>query len=219
MKISKKLKSEIEEYCKLNNIKDVEKFISKNIEVGFNIEKYGNSPFVQEIVVEKEVPVETIKEIVIEKEIPVEVIKEVVKEVPVEKEVIKEIIVEKEVYISDDEKITDLVAQIESLKGKLIEDTQKYIDVKNKVKIKEQEYNIKNSEWMQKNSEVKKLEKSIKIKNTEIKKLKDKIVELEKENTNLKNNGSSEKGRPFRDIYDEEWNRGGHWGSNLKDKK
>ena len=84
----------------------------------------------------------------------------------------------------------------------------KYIDVKNKVKIKEQEYNIKNSEWMQKNSEVKKLEKSIKIKNTEIKKLKDKIVELEKENTNLKNNGSSEKGRRFRDIYDEEWNRG-----------
>ena len=124
MKIPKKIEKEIIEYCKINNIKDVDKFIIEQVSVGFNIEKYGNAPFIKEIVVEKEVPVETIKEIVIEKEVPVEVIKEVIKEVPVEKEVIKEIVVEKEVYVSDDKKITDLVEQIESLKGKLIEDTQ-----------------------------------------------------------------------------------------------
>ena len=67
MKIPKQIKSEIEEYCRINDIKDIETFIVENIKVGFNVEKYGNAPFVQEIVVEKEVPVETIKEIVIEK--------------------------------------------------------------------------------------------------------------------------------------------------------
>ena len=65
MKIPKKIKTEIEEYCKINGIEDIETFILENIKVGFNIEKYGNAPFVQEIVVEKEVPVETIKEMIL----------------------------------------------------------------------------------------------------------------------------------------------------------
>ena len=219
MKIPKKIKSEIEEYCKLNNIEDIDKFIVNNIISGFNVEKYGNAPFVQEVIVEKEIPIETIKEIIVEKEVIVEVVKEIIKEVPVDKEIIKEIVIEKEVYISDDEKINDLVVQIESLKGKLIEDTQKYVDIKNKLKLKEEEYNIKNSEWLQNNSEVKKLNKSINVKNIEIKNLKDKVVEIEKSNTELKNNDSTTKGRPFRDIYDDDWAKGGHWGSNLKDKK
>ena len=53
----------------------------------------------------------------------------------------------------------------------------------------------------------------------EIKNLKDKVIEIEKSNTELKNNDSTTKGRPFRDIYDDDWAKGGHWGSNLKDKK
>ena len=219
MKLPKKIEQEIKEYCKLNDIEDVNNFIIKNIELGFNVEKYGNSPFIQEVIIEKEVPVETIKEIIIEKEVPVEIIKEVIKEVPVEKEIIREVTVEKEIYVTDDEKITNLVQQIESLKSKLIEDTEKYIEVKNKLKLKEEEYNIKNSESLQKNNELNNVIKKNRIKDKEIKILKDKVIELEKENTGIKNNNSNTKGRPFRDIYDEDWGKGGHWGSNLKDKK
>ena len=37
--------------------------------------------------------------------------------------------------------------------------------------------------------------------------------------TDLRNQSTENKGRPIRDIYDEDFIKGGHWGSNLKDKK
>ena len=55
MKLPKKIEQEIKEYCKLNNIINIDEFILKNIVTGFNIEKYGNAPFIQEIIVEKEI--------------------------------------------------------------------------------------------------------------------------------------------------------------------
>ena len=69
------------------------------------------------------------------------------------------------------------------------------------------------------NDSNKKLEKNLKEKEKSIKNLKDKIIDLEKENTKIKNESPSSKGRPIRDIYDEDINMGGFWGSNLKDKK
>jgi hypothetical protein len=39
-----KLFEEIDEYCKLNDILDIETFKLKCMQVGFNIEKYGVSP-------------------------------------------------------------------------------------------------------------------------------------------------------------------------------
>ena len=115
MRIPKKIRDEIKEFCKLNGIEDIDDFILKNIKTGFNIEKYGNAPFTKEVVVEKEVPVEVIKEVVVDKEIPVEIIKEVLVEVPVEKEVIKEITIEKDVYITDDKQVNELGVKIGKL--------------------------------------------------------------------------------------------------------
>lgn len=43
--IDKKLYKEIEEYCILNNIENVENEINRLLRMGFNYEKYGNSPF------------------------------------------------------------------------------------------------------------------------------------------------------------------------------
>lgn len=111
--------SSVNEYCKLNNIDDVNKFITKCYVDGFNIKKYGllgddsgKTGIVGEKQVEievireirVEVPVEVIKEVTKEviREVPVEVVKEVfvdkivevVKEIPVEKVVIKEVIKE-----------------------------------------------------------------------------------------------------------------------------
>lgn len=83
----------VNEYCKLNNIEDVDKFISKCYTEGFNIKKYGllgDDSGKTDIVGEKQVEIEVIREIRVE--IPVEVIKYVDREVIVE--VIKEVRVE-----------------------------------------------------------------------------------------------------------------------------
>ena len=94
MKIPKKVKDEIKLFCDLNKIKDIDKFILSAIQIGFNIEKYGNAPWKQEIEVEKIIEKEVIKEVPVEKII--------------EKEVIKEVIIEKEIFISDDKKVLEL---------------------------------------------------------------------------------------------------------------
>ena len=128
MEIPKKLQDEMWEYCRANNITNVDEFMHKMITNGFNTEKYGNAPFshnlepeiiekevIKEVVKEviKEVPVEVIKEVekVVEKkvEVPVEVIKEVTVDRIVEKEVIKEIVVEKEVPVEVVKEIEKIV--------------------------------------------------------------------------------------------------------------
>jgi len=97
----------VQEYCKLNNIEDVDKFITKCYTEGFNIKKYGlmgddsgkpvEIEVIKEVVKYVETPVEIIKEVEVIKyvdrevikEVPVEIIKEkvlnVVQEVPVDK--------------------------------------------------------------------------------------------------------------------------------------
>jgi len=105
MKVPKKIKEEIIEFCKLNKIKNIDKFTLDTLQIGFNVEKYGNAPWQQEIEIEKEV----IKEII--KEVPVEKI--------VEKEIIKEIMVEREVFITDDKKVLELGEELNNLRGKI----------------------------------------------------------------------------------------------------
>ena len=219
MRIPKKIRDEIKEFCKLNDIEDVDKFILSNIQTGFNIEKYGNAPFIKEVIVEKEVPVETIKEVIVEKEVPVEVIKEIVKEVPVEKEVIKEVVVQKEIYITDDSQVKELGDKITLLEKNISEKEKNITNLKNKINKIEKDSIIKTTESLDKDSELKKLKNNLNKKEKEIKKLKNTILDLEKDITNLKNEGSNSKGRPIRDIYDEDGGSGGHWGSNLIDKK
>jgi len=89
MEIPKKLKDEIWDYCRINNISNIDEFTVNLIKTGFTVEKFGATPKPSTKIVEKEV--EKIVEII--KEVPIEVIKEVI----VEK------IVEKEIYITDDE--------------------------------------------------------------------------------------------------------------------
>ena len=95
----------VQEYCKLNNIEDIDKFISKCFTEGYNINKYGLLGSDSEKmggIEEKQVEIEVIKEIRVE--VPVEVVKyvevpvEIIKEVEViqyvDREVIKEVPVE-----------------------------------------------------------------------------------------------------------------------------
>lgn len=220
MYIPKKIKKEIVEFCDLNDIEGVDKFILKTIETGFNIEKYGNAPYIKEVIVEKEVPVEVIKEVIVEKEVPVEVIKEVVKEIPIEKKVIEEVIVEKKVYVSDDKKVNELSDINNELEVRIKNKNQKIKDLEFNLKKKEKENDIKITESLDQELIIKKKEILIDKKDKKIKELNKKIIDLEKEKTTLNNKGNVHtNARPIRDIYDEDENKGGHWGSNLSDKK
>jgi len=116
--LSKKQLKDVEEFCKLNKIENVEEFLFKCFIGGYEIEKYGllqNSGGSREKWVEKEVIVE--KRV----EVPVEVIieKPIIEYVEVEKEIIKEIprevIVEKIVEVTKEipvEKIVERTVEI-----------------------------------------------------------------------------------------------------------
>ena len=132
------LDDEFFEYCELNQIKNPEQLAKKLFNLGFSIEKYGETPTgvrSKEKIVEKEVIKEVIKEVkvevpvekIVEKIIEIEVIKEVpvevIKEIPIQvkgdtqiitKEIIKEIPVEKIVFDREREQKKDL--EIEELK-------------------------------------------------------------------------------------------------------
>lgn len=128
---------QIKSYCTLNNIEDVDKFISDCFKQGFDVKKYGllgnalndsekhlktggveEKHITKEVIVEKrvEIPVEVIKEIEKIVEVPVDRIIEIEKivevpvEIVVEKEVIKEVPVEK------------VVTKIEYISDKTTED-------------------------------------------------------------------------------------------------
>lgn len=109
----------VQEYCKLNNIEDVDKFIIKCYTEGFNIKKYGllgdDSEKIGGIE-EKQVEIEVIKEIRVE--VPVEVVKyvevplEIIKEIEVVQYVDREVVKEVPVEIIK-EKIVNVVQEVQ----------------------------------------------------------------------------------------------------------
>jgi chromosome segregation ATPase len=119
---NKETLSSVESFCKLNNIDDVDSFIKKVFQEGFNIKKYGllgktlnegEKHLKTGIVGEKQVEIEVIREIRVE--VPVEVIKEVEKIVEVVKEVPVDRVVEKIIYTTDDIQINELGGKIAKL--------------------------------------------------------------------------------------------------------
>lgn len=129
--VPKKIFDDVEKYCKLNKIEDINDFMFKCFKKGFDIEKYGLLGEDGELkVIEKEV----IKEVIVEKKVPFEVVREieVIKEIPVEKvvEIIKEIPVEKIIKISDDTKSNELLFKIQELSNEIIEKNKQYENLK-----------------------------------------------------------------------------------------
>jgi hypothetical protein len=193
---NKKIMQAVSTYCKLNNIEDIDGFIEKCFQSGFNIEKYGllgktlnedkkdlkisdveEKDLIKEVIVEKrvEVPVEVIKEVVVEKE--------VIKEVPVE--VIKEI--EKVITITNnkelEEKIFHLDEQIKE-EGKIFSiKTQEMENNFQKEMSKKDEEIIKLRQTLDisvDDNKLKMLQQTIQTLNIEIRELKKKNEELNK---------------------------------------
>ena len=117
-KLPEKLKENIEAYCRLNNVEDIESFTIKCVKDGLTLDKYGVAPFL---------PKSQIQEVPVEKEI----VKEVIKEVVVEKEVIVEKIITKEV---EDQ---HLIEELEKNKKELKE--KNMLIQKQKIKMEEME--------------------------------------------------------------------------------
>ena len=189
----------VQEYCKLNNIEDVDKFISKCFTNGLNIEKYGllgDDSGKTGIVSEKQVEIEVIREIRVEvpveviKEVEVirEVIKEIVKEVPVETfkevEVIK--YVDREVRveipvpiigkIGDETQITELLLKIQQLENRPPEiiETIKEVQVEKIVEVEKP-----NDKTLLLQETLQTLKKELSLKNTRIEDLEEKNKQLE----------------------------------------
>jgi len=122
------LDDEFLQYCKINNIDDIEKLAKETFNRGFAIVKYGETPFgkphTKEVIKEVEKIVEVIKEVEVEKIVEVikEVPVEVIREVPIEvkgktKVMVKEVI--KEVKVQDNEQIKLLQVENDKLKKEL----------------------------------------------------------------------------------------------------
>ncbi len=85
MEVSKELNDEIWNYCRANNITNIDEFMTKCLKQGFTAEKFGATPSVREKIVEKEV------------------------------EKIVEVPVEKQVFITDDKEMQKLTKEIDKL--------------------------------------------------------------------------------------------------------
>ena len=114
------LDNEFIQYCKINNIEDVNGLAQKTFNRGFSILKYGETP--TNNVTTKIVEVEKIVEVI--KEVPVEIIKEVIvekqgKTKTITKEVIKEIPFEKVVEVFNNDEIEKLKIENQQLKDEL----------------------------------------------------------------------------------------------------
>jgi len=190
MEIPKKLKEEVWEYCRVNDISNIDDFTIKMIQQGFTVEKFGATPFgegvgeVKEVEKIVEVPVEKIVERVVEK----------IVKVPVEK------IVEKEIYITDDDEVKELSDKNISLNLEIKE-------LKNKVEDKT------------KDNLINQLNKKIKVVDKTNTNLKDEVSNLGKELKELKEKleTSLKENKKDGDIYGDD-KKGGWFGSNLLKK-
>jgi hypothetical protein len=176
--LSRKQLKDVEEFCKLNKIENVEEFLIKCFVNGYEIEKYGllqnsggsREKWVEkEVIVEKrvEVPVEVIiektiieyvevekeKEVIVEK--VVEKLIEVIKEIPVEKIVIQEVIKEIPVEVKVEKKvyITDDEA-VKQLGGKIIKLEEEESQLLSKIQQLETSFDTQRSEYIRKISEL-----------------------------------------------------------------
>ena len=188
--LSSKTTKEVVSYCKLNDIEDVDKFVSDCFKQGLDMEMYGllggdsgKTGEIREKLVE--VPVEVIKEVEKIIEVPIDKIIEKRVEVPVEvikyidKEVIKEVFVPKIEYIRDENTNNELLSRIEELENqppKIVEvikeveipvekvvEVEKIVYTSDDTKLQMLQTTLQNirKELLDKNNRIKELEKII----------------------------------------------------------
>jgi hypothetical protein len=189
LNINSKYEYDIQQYCKLNNIEDVNLFVTQCFKQGFDIKKYGflgnslnegEKHLINEVIVEKriEIPVEVIKEVKVIEYVDREVIKEIFVEVPKEKTVTK---IE---YISDEKTENELLFKIQQLEQTIFHLNEELVSESEEFSTKTQELtNIFQDKISKENV---KEEKEVVVDNSKQKMLESTLQNLRKELT-LKN--------------------------------
>ena len=165
-------------FCEDENIKDIDNFMYLCFKQGFDIKRYGLlgktlNVGEKDLKIGGEQEKQVIKEVIVEKrvEIPVEVIKEVEKIVEVIKEVPIERVVEKEVYITDNTQVNELLLKIQELENGMSKKNEELDELRRSLDISKQ--NVGDDRAVLFQQTIQKL-------NEEIRELKIKNKELEK---------------------------------------
>ena len=176
---NKEILGSVDSFCKLNNIDDVDSFIKKVFQEGFNIKKYGllgktlnegEKDLKMGGIEEKRVEIEVIREIRVE--VPVEVIKEVEK------------IVTKIEYISDKNGETELLSKIQQLEEEIsTKTTEMENNFQNEMSKKDLELDElrRNLDINLDDNKVKMLQQTVQNLTSEVRDLKKKNEELNKQ--------------------------------------
>ena len=174
---SREIMQTVSAFCEDENIKDIDNFMYLCFKQGFDIKRYGLlgktlNEGEKDLKIGGEQEKQVIKEVIVEKrvEIPVEVIKEVEKIVEVIKEVPIERVVEKEVYITDNTQVNELLLKIQELENGMSKKNEELYELRQSLDISKQNVG---------DDRVKLLQETIVNLNTEIRSLKKQIKELE----------------------------------------
>lgn len=174
---SKEIMQTVFAFCEDENIEDIDNFMYLCFKQGFDIKRYGLlgktlNVGEKDLKIGGEQEKQVIKEVIVEKrvEIPVEVIKEVEKIVEVIKEVPIERVVEKEVYITDNTQVNELLLKIQELENGMSKKNEELYELRQILDISKQNDGV---------DKVKLLQETIANLNTEIRSLKKQIKELE----------------------------------------
>jgi chromosome segregation ATPase len=220
MELPKQLKDEIWEYCRVNDIPNIDEFITKVLRQGFTAEKFGPTPWDKPAeIIEKEVEKIVEKEVI--KEVPVEVIKEVEKivEKEVEVEVIKEVEVIREVKVTNNEETNKLLAELESTKNNERIHKKSVYDLSKERKVLKESVKELESELSSLRNNINDIKNESSERGVTIQELNRRISDLTNEISQLKEELEIEKNKPKqeeeRDIYGE--GKTGTWGSNISD--
>jgi len=150
---NKEILNSVDSFCKLNNIDDVDSFIKKVFQEGFNIKKYG---LLGKTLNEGEKDLKT--GVIEEKLVEIEVIREIRVEIPVE--VIKE--VEKIIYTTDDIQINELGGKIAELEEEISTKTTEIGTIRQEFSTKTEETeNIFQNEISKKDKELDELKQKL----------------------------------------------------------
>jgi hypothetical protein len=192
LNINPKYDNDILQYCKINNIDDVNLFVTQCFKQGFDIKKYGflgnslnedEKHLITEVIVEKriEIPVEVIKEVKVIEYVDREVIKEVIVEVPKEK------IVTKIEYICDKDSENELLFKIQQLEQTIFHLNEELVSEREEFSTKTKELtNIFQDKISKEIVKVVEEEKEVVVDDTKQKMLESTLQNLRKELT-LKN--------------------------------
>jgi hypothetical protein len=168
----------VSEYCKLNSIEDVDGFVKKCFDTGFNIEKYG---LLGKTLNDGEKDLKTGK--VEEKHVIKEVIVEKRVEVPVE--VIKEVVVEKIIKITNDKELEENIFHL----NEQIESERKIFSTKTKEMENNFNYELSNKDKeldeLRRNLDIPVDDSKVKMLQTTIQNLTSEVRELKKKNEEL----------------------------------